>query len=101
MANIAFILAQPPSGPLALKLEGIGRASPGQTFTEATVNVNGIPIGIGRFATLVKTTILLKIPAELLARSSGIFHVQLQIHGISSPSIGVISVNVQALHPEQ
>lgn len=101
VANIAFILAQPPSGPLALKLVGIGRAPPGQAFTEAAVNVNGIPIGLARFATSAQTTILLKMPAELLARSSGIFHVQLQIHGIGSPAIGVISINVQTPHPEQ
>jgi hypothetical protein len=101
VANIAFILAQPPSGPLALKLVGIGRAPLGHTFTEAAVNVNGIPIGLARFATSAQTTILLKMPTELLARSSGIFHVQLQIQGTGSPAIGVISINVQTPHPEQ
>jgi hypothetical protein len=93
-ANISFLLAQPPGGALSLKLEGVGRASPGQSHCEAAVNVNGIFVGTARFSQAERTTIVLAIPPGVLTRSSGIFHVRLLLRGTGAPAIGVISLNV-------
>jgi len=93
-ANIAFLLAQPPGGALTLRLEGVGRAAPGQAYCEAAVNVNGMDIGTARFAQGLRTTVMLTMPPEVLARSSGIFHVRLLVHGDGASAIGMISLNV-------
>ena len=107
-ANVSLLLDRPPQGPLSLALSGVGSAPPGESPPAVSVYVNGVKIGAARFATTA-TFVALEIPQNLVARSSGIFHVRLRIDNVASakdprqggdgirPRIGIIGMNVLAL----
>lgn len=94
-AHISFLLPQPPGGPMALTLTGIGRPAQGQTHQECDVYVNGIFTGVARFVRDVRSTATLPLSPELLARSSGIFHVRMQMHDDGRAAVGMISINLE------
>lgn len=84
-ANLLLLLDAQPHGALTLSLTGLGAAVAGQAAPSTSIYVNGVNIGAVQFAVSVPTSFKLALPADLVARSNGIFHVRLRINDAASP----------------